>query len=71
MWTHACIYSSQALDLVQSEPDKAMTPYIQLVKFEAYIQNKSNEDERYKDLLHHLHKSQLRLKEELDAVLIK
>jgi translation initiation factor IF-3 len=60
------------LDLVQTAPDQAMTPYIQLVKFEKYI-NQQSEDKReqYKELSAHLKKSQIRLKEELDAVLTK
>lgn len=66
------IYSSQALDLVQTAPDQAMTPYIQLVKFEKYIHEQSAETgEQYKKLTAHLKKCQIRLKEELDAVLTK
>lgn len=61
--------SSQALNLVQTEPDKAMIPYIQLVKFEQYIHLQSMG--QYKDLSLHLNKSQIRLKEELDAILTK
>lgn len=59
------------MDLVQTEPGKAMTPYIQLVKFEKYVYQQSMDQEQYKDLSLHLKKSQIRLKEELDAVLTK
>lgn len=46
-----------------------MLPYTQLVKFEQYIHQQSKD--QYKDLSLHLKKSQIRLKEELDAVLAK
>lgn len=59
------------MDLVQTEPGKAMTLYIQLVKFEKYVYQQSMDQEQYKDLSLHLKKSQIRLKEELDAVLTK
>lgn len=61
--------SSQALSLVKSEPEKAITPYIQLVKFEKYIQQQSSDNEKHKDLSAHLKKTQIRLGEELDQVL--
>ncbi|KAI7890852.1 TIP-1 family-domain-containing protein [Mucor mucedo] len=61
--------SSQALTLVQTEPDKAMTPYTQLVKFEQHVNQQSMD--QYNDLSLHLKKSRIRLKEELDAVLAK
>lgn len=63
--------SSQAMDLVKTQPDQAMIPYHQLVKFERYIKDQSLEQQHYKSLSEHLAKSRMRLWEELDAVLTK
>ncbi|KAG1106734.1 hypothetical protein G6F42_016631 [Rhizopus arrhizus] len=61
--------SSQALSLVKTEPEKAIIPYSQLVKFETYINDQSEQNEQYSALLDHVQKSRIRLCEELDAVL--
>lgn len=61
--------SSQALNLVQTEPETAIIPYTQLVKFEKYISDEAEQHEQYNALSKHLQKSRIRLNEELDAVL--
>lgn len=61
------VSSAQALDLVEKEPDQAMIPYSQLVKFEKYIQQQDD----YGELSSYLKKCQIRLWEELNAVLTK
>ncbi|GAA5814535.1 hypothetical protein MFLAVUS_008032 [Mucor flavus] len=59
--------ASQALQLVQTKPDQAITPYIQLVKLEKYIE----QQDQYQELSAHLKKCQMRLKQELNEVLTK
>lgn len=57
------------MSLVKTEPEKAIIPYSQLVKFETYINDQSEQNEQYSALLDHVQKSRIRLCEELDAVL--
>ncbi|RCI04595.1 hypothetical protein CU098_012657, partial [Rhizopus stolonifer] len=63
--------SSKALQLVQTSPEQAMTPYVQLVQFEQYIDQQATQQPQYVPLHTHLKKSQMRLREELEAVLVK
>lgn len=60
--------SSQALDLVQSQPEKAAIPYQQLVKFEQFI---TQQQDAPQELSVHLAKCKTRLWEDLDVVLTK
>ncbi|KAI9256240.1 TIP-1 family-domain-containing protein [Sporodiniella umbellata] len=66
-----CKLSSQALDLVKTDPEGALRPYEQLVKFEQYISNKKIVQEKWTDLSDYLKKRQTRLWEELYAVLVE
>ncbi|GAA5797912.1 hypothetical protein HPULCUR_003308 [Helicostylum pulchrum] len=59
--------ASQALQLVQTKPDRAIIPYIQLIKLERYIEQQG----QYQELSAHLKNCQMRLKQELNEVLIK
>lgn len=68
MYIYSNLYGrSQALQLVQTKPDQAITPYIQLVKLEKYIE----QQDQYQELSAHLKKCQMRLKQELNEVLTK
>lgn len=57
------------MSLVKTEPEKAIIPYSQLVKFETYINDQFEQNEQYSALSDHVQKSRIRLCEELDAVL--
>ncbi|KAL9554158.1 hypothetical protein MBANPS3_002958 [Mucor bainieri] len=61
--------SSQALNLVKTQPEQAIIPYSQLVQFETYIDDQSKQHAQYSALAEHVQKSRIRLCEELDAVL--
>ncbi|OBZ91658.1 RAD50-interacting protein 1 [Choanephora cucurbitarum] len=63
--------SSQALSYVQTSPEKAMTPYVQLVQLEQYIHQQSIQQPHYDSLHVHVKKTQQRLSEELEAILVK
>ncbi|KAI8993264.1 TIP-1 family-domain-containing protein [Pilobolus umbonatus] len=61
--------SSQALELVKSQPEQAFTPYTQLVRFEKYLKEQSITHSHYQQLANHLHQSQLHLWDELRTIL--
>ncbi|KAI8366458.1 TIP-1 family-domain-containing protein [Choanephora cucurbitarum] len=70
-WCLTELCSSQALTYVQTSPEKAMTPYVQLVQLEQYIRQQSIQQPHYDSLHVHVKKTQQRLSEELEAILVK
>ncbi|KAI8390071.1 TIP-1 family-domain-containing protein [Blakeslea trispora] len=63
--------SSQALTLVQTLPEEAMTPYTQLIQLEQYIGQQAIQQPQYESLYTQIGKMQQRLGQELEAVLVK
>ncbi|KAI8979648.1 TIP-1 family-domain-containing protein [Mycotypha africana] len=61
--------STQAMEYVQNEPEKSIEAYVQLVRFERYIQDHGTK--QYGELTEHLHKVQTRLQEDLTDILTK
>ncbi|KAG0767798.1 hypothetical protein G6F62_002876 [Rhizopus arrhizus] len=66
-----CKLSSNALELVKTDPEKSIVPYEQLVKFEQYITHQQGVKENHSGLVEYLKKRQTYLWQELYAVLVQ